>query len=279
MSNNKKGIMFATISAIAFSLGGLLVKLIPWNTFSIISGRCIFSSLFIISYFVANKQKLIINKTTIFGAILVMLNMVTYVMANKLTTAANTIILEYTAPIYIIIFNLLFLKQRPSKLKILTVLFVMIGIVLVMAGSIGKGNMLGNAIAAVNGLIYGLSMMINQFDGGDSVSSTLMGHVMCLFVGLPSLIGETNVSFDVLKYVALLGIFQSGLGYLMMALSTKLADPLTVSLVAFIEPILNPIWVLIFYSETISWLSVIGIAIVLSSIFIYNYQINKVIKK
>ena len=275
MTNNKKGILFAAIAATSFSMGGLLVKLIPWGALSIISGRCVFSSLFIVAFFIFNKQKLVINKTTIFGAVLVMLNMVTYVLANKLTTAANTIVLEYTAPVYIIIFNMIFLKQKPTKLKIFTVLFVLIGIVLVMAGSIGVGGMLGNVVAAMNGVIYALSMMNNDFEGGDSVSSTLMGHLMCMLVGLPSLINETNFSTNVLVYIVILGIFQAGLGYLMMALSTKYTDPLTVSLVAYIEPILNPIWVLVFYNEKISLLSVIGIVTVLSTIFIYTYRNNK----
>lgn len=275
MTNNKKGILFAAIAATSFSMGGLLVKLIPWGALSIISGRCVFSSLFIAAFFIFNKQKLVINKTTIFGAVLVMLNMVTYVLANKLTTAANTIVLEYTAPVYIIIFNMIFLKQKPTKLKIFTVLFVLIGIVLVMAGSIGVGGMLGNVVAAANGVVYALSMMNNNFEGGDSLSSTLMGHIMCMFVGLPSLVNETNFSSNVLIYVVILGILQAGLGYLMMALSTKYTDPLTVSLVAYIEPILNPIWVLVFYNEKISLLSVVGIVTVLSTIFVYTYQSNK----
>ena len=207
-----------------------------------------------------------------------MLNMVTYITANKLTTAANTIILEYTAPVYIILFSLIFLKQRVTKLKLFTVLFVFIGIVLTMAGSIGKGNMLGNIIAAINGAIYGLSMMVNHSKNGDSISSTLMGHILCMFVGIPSLIHEANFSSITLTYVALLGIFQSGLGYLMMALGLKYTDPLTVSLISYLEPILNPIWVLIFYKESISLLSVVGILIVLITIVVYNNKINKMSK-
>lgn len=279
MSNDRKGVIFSAISALAFSFGGLLVKLIPWNSFSIISGRCVFSSIFLIVYFIITKQKLKINKTTVTGAILVMLNMVTYITANKLTTAANTIILEYTAPVYIILFSLIFLKQRVTKLKLFTVLFVFIGIVLTMAGSIGKGNMLGNIIAAINGAIYGISMMVNHSKNGDSISSTLMGHILCIFVGIPSLIHEVNFSSITLTYVALLGIFQSGLGYLMMALGLKHTDPLTVSLISYLEPILNPIWVLIFYNESISLLSVVGIFIVLITIIVYNNKINKMSKE
>lgn len=275
MNNNKKGVIFAIIAATAFSAGGLLVKLITWSPLSIISGRCVFSSMFLIGYALFTKHKLVVNKTTILGAILVVLNMITYVTANILTTAANTIILEYTAPIYIIIFNLIIHKQRPNKLKIFTVVSVMIGIALVMAGSINAGSMLGNAIAAINGVIYALYMMNNSFEGGDSISSTLMGHVLGIFVGMPSLVNETSFEISVIVAVVLMGIFQSGLGYLMMALSTKHTDALTVSLVSFIEPILNPIWVLIFYKETIGLLSVVGILIVLGSIFYYNYRIEK----
>lgn len=273
MKNDTRGIIYALISATAFSLGGLLIKLMPWSALSIVSGRSIFSSLFIAGYFLVNKQKLIVNRTTIIGAILVVLNMVTYVLANKLTTAANTIILEYTAPIYIILYNLVILKQKPTRLKIFTVLFVLVGIVLVMASGIGMGNMLGNTIAAINGLIYGLTMLNNTFKGGDSVSSTLMGHIISFFVGLPSLTGESNFSCDVLLLVVLLGVVQAGLGYLMLALSVKYTDPLTTSLISYIEPILNPILVLLFYKETVSPLSILGIIIVMVSVLIYNLKL------
>ena len=273
MSKNKKGILFAAISAIVFSTGGLLTKLITLNSLSIVSGRCIFSSLFIVIYFILSKRKFVLNKTTIMGGILVMLNMATYVIANKLTTAANPIILEYTAPAYIILFSLLFLHQKPTKLKIFTVLSVLIGIVLVMAGSINAGNMLGNMIAAINGAIYGLQMMINDFEGGDSVTSVCMGHILCIFVGLPSLLSETNITFSLIILIALFGL-ESGLGYLMMALATKNTEALTVSLVSYIEPILNPIWVVLFYGESISLITILGIIIVMGTIVYYTYQTN-----
>lgn len=270
MENNDKGVLYMVISATAFSLGGLFIKLIPWGSIATASGRSIFSSLFVLLAFILLKKKIIINKTTIIGAVLVALNMITFVLANKLTTAANTIILEYTAPIYIILFGLLFKKQKPSKLQIITVVCILFGMVLVLASSLGRGGMLGNIIAIINGVIYAFVIMLNDFEGGDCLSSVLMGHSFTAIVGIPFILQETNFSSSVLLYIAILGIFQAGLGYFMFALGTKYCDPLTASLICYIEPILNPILVLLFYKERIGLLSLIGIVVVLVSIIRYT---------
>lgn len=272
---NKKGLIYALISATAFSLGGLFAKLIPWSAISISSGRCIFSSLFFLIYFISNKKEVKINKTTIFGAICVSLNMITYILANKLTTAANTAILEYTAPIYIIIFSMIFKKKKPSLLEILTVIFVIIGICLIMADGIGGGNMLGNIIAMIDGVIYAVVIMLNEFEDGDSLSSMLIGHLITLFVGLPFIFRETAFDPGTIIRLVFMGVIQTGVGYWMLSLSGKYADALTVSLVSYVEPVLNPIWVFIFYEESISLISIAGIVIVLTTIVIYTIKSRK----
>ena len=273
-----KGILMVLVSALLFSLGGLFTKMIPWEGFSISSGRCIFSSLFFVAYFLIQKKKLKINKMTIIGAILVCANMTCYIECNKLTTAANTIILEYVAPIYIVIFNMLFRKRRPRGYEIVVSASVLLGVILVLAGDLGKGNSLGNIIALFSGVIYAFVIMLNEFEGGDSMTSMLLGHIMCIFIGFPSLLAETDFSFKVVASVIMFGTLITGGGYFFLSLGTKHCDSLTASIVACVEPILNPIFVLLFYGEKLSSLTIAGALIVISSIVAYNVLMKKEMK-
>ena len=103
--SNLKGTVYVLISAIFFSLGGLLIKLIPWSSISIQGARSVFSSLVIGSYMLMNKRKFVLNKSVIFGAVCNMTMAFTFVMATKMTTAANAIVLQYMAPIFVLIWD------------------------------------------------------------------------------------------------------------------------------------------------------------------------------
>ena len=270
MSKQNKGILCVLLAATAFSLGGLLIKLIPYSSFSIASGRCIFSSLVFALYFIINKRRLVINKTTLFGALFGLLNMLAYIVSNKLTTAANAIILEYTSSIFIIIFEFILFNRKPTKLDIICSSFIFIGIVLVFIDGINTNGLLGIIIALVGGGIYAIVLMANSFEGSDPVSSMFMAHIACAVLFLPFLLKETDFSARTLTYLSILGIVQAGCGYLLLTIGTTLCKPLTVSLLASIEPILNPILVAVFYGEHMNPIAIVGATIVLGSNIVYN---------
>lgn len=275
MKNNTKGIIYVLTAAIVFSLGGLLIKLINLSALAIASGRCIFSSLVFLIYFLVTKRKLVINKTTILGCALGLLNMLCYIVSNKLTTAANAIILEYTSSIFIIVFELIFFNKKPKRLDIIASLIVLFGIVLVFVDGIQTSGVIGIIVALIGGMIYGLVLMANSFEGGDSLSSMFMAHVLCAFIFMPKFIGEIANNFGSFSYLLILGVVQAGMGYLCISIGTKYCKPLTASLIASIEPILNPILVAIFASETMNPLGIVGASIVIITIIIYNYLSTK----
>ena len=275
MENDNRGVIYVLIAAIAFSLGGLLVKLIPYSALAIASGRCVFSSVIIGSYFVITKRKLVINKTTIIGGLFVMANMLTYIVSNQLTTAANAIVLEYTSSIFIIIFSFIFFRRMPNKKDIIATALVFVGIILVFVEGIKTDGLLGIMIALLGGLIYSLILMSNAFKGGDSTSSMLIGHVLNAIIFSPFLIKEVDVTSISFVYLIIFGVIQSGLGFLMLSLGTKHCEPLTASLVASIEPVLDPILVALFYHETMTPLSFVGISIVIITIIAYNALSSK----
>ena len=272
---NNEGSILVLLGATAFSLGGLLIKLIPLDPFSINALRCIFSSMVIGGYLLITKHRLVVNKTTVIGAIFVVLMMLCYVVSNKLTSAANAIVLEYTAPILVIIFETLFFKKKPDKLSIVICLFVVAGIAIVVLDGAEKGNFLGDLVALHSGLFYALTMMLNDFENSDSLSSVFMGHLITACMTIFCLKNVAGISSQTILLIAILGIFQAGLGYTLLTLGLKKCEPLTGSLMACIEPVLNPILVAVFYGEYMNIKQIIGCMIVIGSIVAYNIYTSK----
>lgn len=274
MTNRTKGIILVLSASICFSLGGLLTKLVPWNPVAITGARSIFACMLTTVTFIISKRKPIVNKTTITGGFIVFLNMFLYVLANKLTSAANTIVLEYSAPIFIIFLDFLVFKIKPTKIDLGVTLSVLVGIVIFFIDSLGSGRLTGDIVAVISGLVYAFVILNNSFKGGDGVSSNLFGQIIAIIVGVPFILKETVFTSDVLIVVAIMGIVQTGMGYFLLAEGSKRCNPLTASLVACVEPILNPLLVAVFYHEYMSYLSIIGAIIVIGSVVVYNVLSN-----
>ncbi|MEE3425796.1 MAG: EamA family transporter, partial [Erysipelotrichaceae bacterium] len=148
---------------------------------------------------------------------------------------------------------------------------VFLGILIVVSDGLGKGNLKGDLIALLSGVFYAFTIMLNDFDEADPLSSVWIGHFLTMLVGLPSLLGEADHSASTLLLVMILGIFQAGAGYTLLTVGLKTCDPLSASLIASIEPVLNPILVAIFYKEYIGPRALIGAFIVIVSIAAYNF--------
>ncbi len=269
------GLLLVLAGAIAFSLGGVFIKFIPWSPIAINGGRCIFSSLMIFAFMKLSGHKIRLNKTVILGALCVGLMLLCYVTSMKLTSAANAIVLEYTAPIFVIVFEVIIFQRKVHKLDVIVCLLVLLGIGIVVIDGLGEGHLLGDVIALASGVFYAFTIMLNEFENGDSLSSVLFGHILMAIVGFPFFLLESSYSASTLALVACLGIFQAGAGYTLLSVGLKYADPIPASMIASVEPVLNPILVALFYHEKIGINAIIGGLIVIISIAVYNILLLK----
>ena len=259
-------------ASICFSTGGLFMKLIPWNPLAINGARNLIACVVIGIYLIVIKHKLVINPTVLIGALCMAGVTTGYAVANKLTTAGNTIILQYTAPIWIMIMVYFFFGKKPSTAGAISILIVLAGILCFFFEGMSTGRWLGDAIALLSGVFYAGVFMLNSFEKGDALSSVFLGQLLCGIVLSPLVIKETDFSAPVLWSVFFLGAVQVGLAYIFFTYGTKYIDPLTASIINAIEPILNPLLVAVFYGETLGRLSFIGAAIVLFGILYYNIK-------
>ena len=265
-----KGIVYVLMAAVLFSIGGLCIKLIPWSPLSINGARNFTSAIIIGSYLKVTKHKIVINPAVIFGAVCMTLVTTLYCIANKLTTAANTIVLQFTAPIFVIFFMWIFFKERPKRVDIIASAVVFAGIICFFVDGLSSGNMLGNVIAVLSGVAYAGVFMMNSFEKSDAISSVFLGHALSAVIGMGFVFRETDFGAQTLTGIFLLGVFQMAIAYIFMSKGLQTVSAITASLTSAIEPILNPLLVAFFWGEMISPLSLVGALIVVIGIIGYN---------
>jgi drug/metabolite transporter (DMT)-like permease len=271
----KKGNLLILTSAILFSLGGLCIKMIPWSGMAINGGRSLISCVILFTFLRLTKQRIYVTKGTIIGAFCIFGTTLLYSIANTITTAANSILLQFVAPVFIILFMWLFFKERPRKLDVITCLVVFGGITCFVLDGLGTGHLLGDFLALASGVCYAGVFMMNRLPGGDSFSATFLGHLTGGLVGIPFIFREQDFSATPLTFLIILGVFQLGLGYLCLCIGIKKTPPVTAALISGIEPILNPLLVAIFVGEMISPISALGGVLVIGAITTYNVLLAK----
>ena len=273
-TKNMKSLGTAAVLAasLCFSTGGLLMKIVPWNPLAINGVRNVIAAVVIGLYILVTHHKLKFNFTVLVGAVSMAGVTTLFSIANKLTTAGNTIILQYTAPIWIVILMFLIFGKKPDRTALISIFIVLAGILCFFFEALSTGKWLGDLCALMSGIFYAGVFMLNSFEKGDALSSVFFGQIACGVFLSPLVVHETDFSAPVLISVFLLGAVQVGLAYIFFTFGTKYTDPVTASIINALEPILNPILVAVFYGEMLGRISIVGAVIVLCGILYYNLR-------
>ena len=270
MTASQRGTLFVAISAALYSIGGLCIKVIPWNGMSINGGRTAIALVVIGAYLLWTKHPLRLNRWVALGALSVFGTNALFSLANKLTTAANAIVLQFTVPIFVILFSALFFRKKPQKLDLAACAVVLGGILFFFLDSLEMGGGLGNVLALLSGVSYAGGFLMNDMPDSDAISSVFWGDVLSAVTGLPFLAHETEFTATAVFSLVILGAFQVGVAYVLLCIGLKTTPPVTASLISGIEPVLNPILVAIFYKEAIGAYAMVGAAIVIGGVVAYN---------
>ncbi len=265
-----RALFYVLLSALLFSTGGLLIKLCTWSAISINGARSILAAVVLFTALKCTGHVFKLNKTVVIGAVIAAAMNYSFVIATKLTSAGNAIVLQFTQPIFIILLLWLVLKQRPSKAALLTCAVVFGGIVCFFFDQLTFTGLVGNLFAIFSGITYAMVFLFKSVDGADFESSMLLSFVLSFCVSIPSIAMETSFSAQNIWCIVLLGVFQMGLPFLLLGKGLTVISPVTASLTSTIEPILNPLLVAAFYGETLGVLSIIGGIIVVGASTIYN---------
>ena len=270
MTDKRKSILFVFLASVCFSTGGLFIKLVPWSALAINGARNLIGAAVIGVYLLATRHRLVFSRRVFIGALSMIGVTTLFALSNKLTTAANTIVLQFTAPVFVILFMAVIYGQRPGKVDLITCFLVLLGVVLFFVDGIQAGNLLGNVTAILSGVCYAGVFMMNTGENTDAISSCFLGQLAAGLIFTPLCFGETDFSLPTMAAVAALGVIQVGGAYILFSIGIQHTPPVTASLITGIEPIMNPLLVAAFYGEQVSVLSIIGSVIVVVSIMSYN---------
>lgn len=273
-TDSLRGTVYVLLSAICFSTGGVLIKLIPWSSMTIQGIRSIFSILVVGGYMLLRRQRFVWNKTVFWGAICNTVMAFSFVAATKLTTAANAIVLQFTEPIFVILLMWFIYKKKPGKDALIACAVVFAGILCFFFESLGAGQMAGDLLAILSGFTYALVMMMKKFEGADFESSLIVSNIISAVVGIPVYFRDFSTASvaDAWVFMLLLGVVQFGLSYIFLSKGLDYVSPVTASLTSTIEPILNPILVAVFYGEKIGAAAVVGAVLVVGAAAVYNVR-------
>ena len=261
----KYAIILLLVAGAMWSLGGLLIKSIPWHPLAISGMRGGIAA--IVIYAFSKDKKIIITFDKILAACFYTLVVTLFVISNKLTTAGNAILLQYTAPVYVALFGYMFLGEKSTFIDWITILILLGGLTLFFLDDLSFDGYLGNTLAILSGMSFAaLTITLRKQKDNNPSDSILLGNILTLIIGLPIIISETSFNLHSIILILILGIIQLGIPYIFYTTAIKHVTALDAIIFPIIEPILNPILVFFILGEALGPWAFLGGLLVLSSV-------------
>lgn len=263
------------IAGFFWSIGGLMVKISMDSPITVLSYRALISLPVLLMF--SPPKTLQMNKRVFLYALFPTALAFTYVFSARLTTAANAIMIQYASPIYVVILCYILYHKKPRKEDIAVVISTVVGMVLFFMDDYTPGNMLGNAVAALGGLLFACYYTLTGVSGEDSASIIIMSQVQLVALTLPYVMFVSPLTIDTTSILAVLGmgVLQRGIGEGIYAKSAPNCSPLDAVLMSMTEPLLNPVWVMIFYGERPGKFALIGSGVIVISVVGWNVYKSK----
>lgn len=284
--SNLPPIAFVLSAVLLWSFGGLFIKFTTLDAFWVNAGRSFFAAITVAVF--TYKKGLRLDRFTLLSSLMYAGTLSCFVYANKTTTAANAIFLQYTAPIYILILAPFVLKERFRASDFVTVVVCLAGMSLFFlepqnaANTLASNIYLGNIAALASGVFFGVYFILLRHPRSLAIKnpalSVFYGNILIVLLMLPILYGNppANIKSNDVLAILFLGIFQIGVAYILFTNGiAKGVRSLDASIVGFIEPLLNPIWVFLFLGEKPSQWAIIGGAIILGAVVFHTIKSSR----
>ncbi len=266
LTERRKAILLRIITALLWSTSGVFVKALDWHPISILAGRGLFTSIVFLLYMRRLPRK--VTRWTLLAAGGSILTQFLFVTSTKLTTAANSIFLQYTAPIYVVLLAYWLLREKPARSDWTAMGIIFLGLLLFFGDQLSPDGFYGNILAVLSGVTS--AIMIVSFRAQKDSSpedSVLIASLIFTIFGFPSVLKE-SWTISSWSTVAYLGIFQIGLAFILFTKSIKHIPALEANLIGTLEPIFNPVWVFLFLGERMGRFALLGGLVVLTGVIV-----------
>ncbi len=266
LSERRKAILFLALAATLWSTSGLFVKILDWQPISILAGRSLFASIVFLIYL--RRLPTRFSRWQLLAAGAFILTQFLFITSTKLTTAANAIFLQYTAPIYVVLLAFWFLREKPSRTDWISMFIIFLGLMLFFGDKLSTDGFYGNLLAIISGVTSAVMMVsFRAQKDGTPAESNLIAFLFTAILGFPFVLKEawTVTNWSILAF---LGIFQIGLAFIFFTQGIKHIPALEANLIGTLEPVLNPIWVFLFYDESMGKFALLGGLVVLGGVIL-----------
>ncbi|MGH9381794.1 MAG: DMT family transporter [Thermoanaerobaculia bacterium] len=267
-----RGRLELVAAAALFSTGGAVVKLVSFGGLQLAGLRSLVAAALLLVVLPRARRRWSASvwlAGTAYAATLVL-----FVTANKLTTAANTIFLQDTAPLYVLLLGPWLLREPLRARDIAFLVVLAAGLALFFASpdpvsAIAADPARGNLLAALSGLTWALTIVALRFhsrgDGGDGAAAVVCGNLLAAVFCLPWMLPLPAASATDWAGLAFLGLVQIGLAYLLVLAGMRHVAALEASLLLLVEPVLSPIWAWLVHGERPTAWALAGGAIILAA--------------
>ncbi len=284
-ANRFPPVILILFAVLLWSTGGLFIKLTTLDAFAVNCGRSLLAALTVAVF--TYKKGLKLDRFTLLSAFLYAGTLTCFVYANKTTTAANAIFLQYTAPIYILIFSPFILKEKFRFSDLITVFICLAGMSLFFleeqsaSGNLASNVFVGNVAALLSGIFFGLYFILlrhpRSLENRNPALSVFYGNILIVIFMIPLLIQNPPApnGKDLLAII-FLGVFQIGVAYILFTRGiAEGVRSLDASIIGFVEPLLNPVWVFLFIGERPGKWAITGGAIILGAVIFHTLKQNR----
>jgi len=260
------------LCAALWSIAGILMKLVPWNGFAVAGIRSLIAGITMYVCMRLMGFHYILSRKTLTVGFFSGCTYLCFAVANKLTTSANAIVLQFTSPIFIILYSALLFHKKVRRADLAVVLVTLAGIALFFLDQLKPGYLLGNFVAIGAGMFMaGMYVAVGEIEEEERFSGIVNGQALTFLVGLPFfLFSRPVITPTAITAILILGVFQLGLAYVLYVKASKYCPPLACCLLGAVEPLLNPVWVFLFNGERPGVFALIGAVVVIASITLWS---------
>jgi len=259
-----KGTLLLFATAILWSMGGLLIKLVDVSPMGVSAARSIVAAFTLMALTRRIPRRL--DLSILSGGVFYALTVTTFVIATRHTTAANAIVLQYAAPVYVALLSGAILKESVTGRDWAAVGLIVLGLLIFFVDGLSVGNNFGNLMGVLSGICFAsMVVVLRGMKDGHPVDAVIVGNLIAALLGAPWLL-EGRWDSNSFLGVALLGSVQLGLSYFLYTRAITMVTALQAVLIPVIEPLLNPLWVYLWMGERPSGVAIGGAALVLGTV-------------
>lgn len=266
MNSRLRSVIFLVLAIFLFSTSGLLIKLSNWDALALNGARSLIAAAVIWIYL--RRPNFTWSRAQVGGAVAYSLMVITFVQATRWTTAANAVFLQFTSPLWVALFSIWLLNERPSRSNWLALIAIFCGMFLFFSDELSRSGYWGNLLAIFSGICMALFLIaLRAQKDGSPTETVLLGNLFAGVIGLPFIIfGDQPINAREIGIILYLGIFQLGLAFLIVSLVIKYLSAIETILIQTLAPILLSFWVFLFIGEKPSPSALVGAAIITTAV-------------